>query len=305
MNQKLSIGIPTFNQGEYIEKTILSVLNQTIQPYEFIICNNYSNDSTNDVLTKYQKDVKIISPPHHVSAAENFIYLAQHMKGDWVSIIGSDDYYEPNFVKLFYENINQNVVLFRFGFNLIDKVGRTIATKKIRSVRRIQSFPGNFYEQTYGPKTNLSAAIVKTSALREVGFFDENLKLIGDWGLYLRLSVLGKFQYCNEIVSNYRIGYRPTLRLDRFKNDTADKYYLYNVIQKDIIDKYGLNTKLYNNALRLHLYEMEQFIRENNLERFEAFEQFKALVPEQYIKSKSEYLLKNYYQRFNEMFIKR
>lgn len=38
---KLSIGIPTYNQAEYIEKAILSALNQTEPAYEVVVSNNH------------------------------------------------------------------------------------------------------------------------------------------------------------------------------------------------------------------------------------------------------------------------
>jgi glycosyltransferase involved in cell wall biosynthesis len=118
MKQKLSIGIPTYNQGPYLEKAILSVLNQTVQPYEFIICNNHSTDGiTDEVLSKYQDKVRIISPPKHIGLMANFDYLARQMSGDWITFTCSDDYFEPNFVQIFYENINEDAVLHRFGIN--------------------------------------------------------------------------------------------------------------------------------------------------------------------------------------------
>ena len=46
---KLSIGIPTYNQAEYIEKAILSALNQTEPAYEVVVSNNHSTDSTAEV----------------------------------------------------------------------------------------------------------------------------------------------------------------------------------------------------------------------------------------------------------------
>lgn len=43
---RVSIGIPTYNQAEYLEETILSVLNQTVPAYEIFVSNNHSTDDT-------------------------------------------------------------------------------------------------------------------------------------------------------------------------------------------------------------------------------------------------------------------
>ena len=50
---RVSIGIPTYNQAEYLEETILSVLNQTVPAYEIVVCNNHSTDDTEKILEKY------------------------------------------------------------------------------------------------------------------------------------------------------------------------------------------------------------------------------------------------------------
>lgn len=47
---KISIGIPTYNQAEYLEETILSVLNQTVAAYEIVVSNNHSTDDTEKIL---------------------------------------------------------------------------------------------------------------------------------------------------------------------------------------------------------------------------------------------------------------
>ena len=57
--KRLSIGIPTYNQGDYLEDTILSILNQTEKPYEIICSNNHSTDNTSYILEKYKDIITI------------------------------------------------------------------------------------------------------------------------------------------------------------------------------------------------------------------------------------------------------
>ena len=51
----ISIIIPSFNQGEFIEKCLESIVAQTFVNYEVIIQDNNSTDNTKSILQKYKK----------------------------------------------------------------------------------------------------------------------------------------------------------------------------------------------------------------------------------------------------------
>ena len=249
---KLSIGIPTYNQAEYIEKAILSALNQPEPAYQVVLSNNHSTDSTAEVLEKYKDKIRIITPPKHLTMTENFNFLVKNLSGDWFSFISSDDFYEPDFVKVFNKNVRTDTVLMRFGFNRIDGMDNFIQKDiRIRTAKRIQSFPGNFYEQLTGPCLHFAAFAVKLSSFAHVGYFDERIEIDGDWGAWLRLAPEGKFHYVPKTVSNYRIYSRAGIVYSRLKRETLDAELICNSIQKSIIDKYNLHLSLWEQARRV------------------------------------------------------
>jgi glycosyltransferase involved in cell wall biosynthesis len=53
-SEKISIVMPCYNQVEFIEKSILSVLNQDYKNIELIIIDGGSNDGTIEIIKKYQ-----------------------------------------------------------------------------------------------------------------------------------------------------------------------------------------------------------------------------------------------------------
>ena len=50
----ISVIIPCYNVGQYVEETLKSVLNQSFKNYEIICLNDGSTDGTLEILNKYQ-----------------------------------------------------------------------------------------------------------------------------------------------------------------------------------------------------------------------------------------------------------
>ena len=50
----ISVIIPCYNVGQYVEETLKSVLNQSFKNYEIICLNDCSTDGTLEILNKYQ-----------------------------------------------------------------------------------------------------------------------------------------------------------------------------------------------------------------------------------------------------------
>lgn len=97
---KISIVIPTYNGGKYIEETILSVINQTRQADEIIISDDNSSDNTIEICEKYKEKVIIYKnnngPSGFVNGWNRAIRYASY---DYISILHQDDLLEPTFIE--------------------------------------------------------------------------------------------------------------------------------------------------------------------------------------------------------------
>ena len=95
---KISIITVCFNSVKTIEKTILSVINQNYENYEYIIIDGQSTDGTKEIIKKYQSKIdKFITEPDNgiYEAINKGIKLAD---GKIISILHSNDVYFDNFV---------------------------------------------------------------------------------------------------------------------------------------------------------------------------------------------------------------
>ncbi|MEJ5961331.1 glycosyltransferase family 2 protein [Pedobacter immunditicola] len=96
---KISIVSPSFNQGQFIEDAILSVLNQQYENFEHIIIDGGSTDNTIDILMKYPHLIWISEKDEGQSDAINKGF--NRATGDIIGWLNTDDYYlEGSFRKI-------------------------------------------------------------------------------------------------------------------------------------------------------------------------------------------------------------
>jgi len=92
---KISIVTPSFNQGEFLEETILSVLSQNYSNLEYIIIDGGSKDNSTEIIQKYQDKLN-----YWISEADQGQYDAINKgftksTGEIMAWINSDDKYTP------------------------------------------------------------------------------------------------------------------------------------------------------------------------------------------------------------------
>lgn len=88
---KITVGIPCYNQGEYLAQAIDSVLAQTDKPCEILVCNDGSTDNSLEVAKSYEnKGVKVINQVNKgLSSARNSLIM--NMMGDYFMPLDADD----------------------------------------------------------------------------------------------------------------------------------------------------------------------------------------------------------------------
>ncbi|MDN5941749.1 MAG: glycosyltransferase [Nitrospira sp.] len=179
---KLTIITPSFNQGAYIEQTILSVLSQKYLHVEHIVIDGGSTDSTVDVLKQYPHLLWVSEKDRGQGDALNKGFA--RATGDIIGWINSDDYYEEAIFESVVECFQDPDVMWAIG-NLtyvFDQTNDVIPRKSpVITYERLVSNPDILRQQP---------AFFRKEFIERAGKWNPDYFMAMDFDLWIRLSRL-------------------------------------------------------------------------------------------------------------------
>ncbi|NJB81741.1 glycosyltransferase [Wenyingzhuangia aestuarii] len=213
----VSVFMLVYNQEQYIEQTILSVLNQkTSFPFNLVIGEDCSTDNTLRIIktlkNKYPHKIKLLKSKNNIGLIHNFVRTVKECDGEYIAICDGDDYWIDEYklqkqVKFLEENKDHSIVftnkknLFSDG-NLIESKDEKPETSDFKDLIK-----GNYIA---------SVTVLFRNKIRNLTIPEWFLKYpYGDWPLYLLIINDGsKIKYLNEYTAIYRtdIGVSSKLR---------------------------------------------------------------------------------------------
>jgi glycosyltransferase involved in cell wall biosynthesis len=192
---KISIVTPSYNQGQYIEETILSVINQNYPNLEYIIIDGGSTDNTVEIIKKYENKIAywVSEPDKGQSHAINKGF--SKCTGDIIGWINSDDYYLREF--LFHaENVfaekNADIV-YANSITLDERSGKIYYEYANFLIDKYLQISGNIMSHTTFWKKNIHQNV------------DENINCAMDFELWMRLFKGSNYKHLNEFGGVFRL----------------------------------------------------------------------------------------------------
>lgn len=197
---RISIVTPSYNQGQFIEETIRSVLLQGYPDLEYNIIDGGSTDESVEIIRKYERWISFwVSEPD--SGQTNAINKGfKRSTGEIVAWLNSDDLYTAGALftaaKAFAEQPHSAVI-----YGKIDAVD---ADTSILSHLNSRDFDlEELYRGDYIPQP---ASFISAEAIKKIGFLDERFQYAMDYDLWIRLGQEGAvMQYIPKTLAWFRL----------------------------------------------------------------------------------------------------
>jgi glycosyltransferase involved in cell wall biosynthesis len=182
----VSVVTPSFNQAEYLEETIKSVLAQQHRPLEHIVVDGGSSDHSVAIIRRYSERLAWWVSEPDAGQADAINKGLMHASGDVLTYLNSDDYYLPGaitkVVAAFANNPAVGVVYGQAAW--VTEFGR-----RVRGTRTYLR-SNNMLDNLFGiPQP---AAFFHRHVLERIGLFDASLHFALDADFFLR--ALGSFE---------------------------------------------------------------------------------------------------------------
>jgi glycosyltransferase involved in cell wall biosynthesis len=209
LNPLVSVIIPAYNSGKFIEATLNSALAQTYQNVEIMVVDDGSQDRTAEIVSqiasKEKRIVLLCQKNQGVAAARNL--AIRHSKGVFIAPLDSDDIWYPLKLERQVEcmlSSDSQVGIVSAGYVFIDEDGDLINGWGENLVN------GRISEQLiYFNPISASLPLIRRTVLEKVGFYNQDLREqnaqgLEDWELALRIGARYEFRTIPEILMGFR-----------------------------------------------------------------------------------------------------
>jgi glycosyltransferase involved in cell wall biosynthesis len=190
----VSIIIPVYNASKHITRTLDSIQKQTFNNYEVIVVDDGSTDDSEIKIKEHPLNVKLIKKMNGgASSARNVGINAA--KGKYIAFLDADDEWLPSKLSVQMMHMEENkslIALYCKDYNLRGQA--KTCTHNLPEL--IEKSCEEIFIQPYNLTT--SSFLVKSTVIRGVGGFDEDLKTAEDIDLYLKVSLLGNIGELSE-----------------------------------------------------------------------------------------------------------
>lgn len=231
MKPFFSIILPTYNQSNFLKKSLNSIINQSFKNWELIIIDNFSTDETKKVIQSFNdKRFRVFKIRNQNILARSRNLGIKKSKSDWICFIDSDDKWYPkkleitkNFIDkskgdLFYHDLVFTNKYFIFKHKKIQDKSKTISSPVL-----------NYFAKN-GNGIGQSSVTVRKEILKKIGLISVKKDKFSweDFDTWIRISkITQNFIRIPKVLGSLYVGRENISTIDRQIENAnhINKYY--------------------------------------------------------------------------------
>lgn len=250
MNDLVSIIVPVYNAGRFLDDTINTVLEQTYTNWELLLINDCSKDNSKDVYTKYKSDKRIIwyDQEKNSGAALTRNKGIELSKGKYLCFLDADDLWDKQKLEKQIKFIKDNNYVFTFtGYEFADENGNPTG-KKVYVPNKI-----NYKKALKNTTIWTSTVMFNMDKIEKEDIYMPNVRRGQDtatwWKVLKKIDnafglneILSYYRRTNDSLSSNKIKalkrtwylYRNVEKLDLLKSSYNFCWYCFNAIKRRV-----------------------------------------------------------------------
>ena len=195
----ISIVTPSFNQAQFLEETIRSILLQGYPNLEYIIMDGGSTDGSVAIIKKYSPWLANWVSEKDKGQSHAINKGWQQAKGDIIGWLNSDDLLKPDALNQTARAFASDKVDFTYGMTeLIDENGKVLGPDRGRPVEYSQML------RTLDIPIPQPGSFIRRQALDRVGLLEENWHVVMDRDFFIRCGLTCEMHFIPFNVAQFR-----------------------------------------------------------------------------------------------------
>ena len=205
---RVSVIMRTHNRLEHVREAIESVLAQTLKDFELLIINDGGHDGIREIVDSFNSEkiryYKLQINRGPTGALNEGVLRA---RGEYIAYLDDDDIYYPNHLETLTNYIDKNSHYDVVYSNAWWCYGERKDSKFIEQSRILNNIrpmiftKDKLFKENYISTLNI---LHKKACIEKVGLFNEDLIVLEDWDMWMRLANEYRFYQINEITGEYR-----------------------------------------------------------------------------------------------------
>jgi glycosyltransferase involved in cell wall biosynthesis len=203
----VSICIPAYNAAPFIAATLESALRQDYPHREIIVSDDGSTDETPEIIRSFtHRGVMLLRQECNRGVNFNFNTVIRASRGKYVCKLDSDDLLTPAYLSSLVPVMENHprVTFAHCACRLIDAQGNLLGYERSIQGSFLRSGLDEWPRYVFGARA-VNIVLIRRSAFDQVGGYDEDSGLCGDWKMHRDLLKIGDVFYHDGVLASYRV----------------------------------------------------------------------------------------------------